>query len=286
MRCRGCQRAISGIGKPAVPPVIPALVALAGSIGGLWSLTLGQDPSNALPHWSPVSGWGLALGSLAVAAVLASISLKRRRCPDCGSSQMYDAMEEEAAIANERLAAQKAAVEEARTEWRSLHDKETADGIAAREAGLRSAIEQELRTRLVRELQPQVEHDLRERIEKELRVSLGNELRLQAEREQRSVAERSVPAVRAFTSPVTPGPVTPKLTTLPRTFTSPSPSAAMAGAHPPRATVQTTAAKDITPSPVRPFAAPQPKVETAPLALLSPDRPSDRPAPAKDRGGK
>ena len=276
MRCRRCQRAIPGVGKPAMPPVIPALVAFAGAVGGLWSLTLGQDPSNALPHWSPASGWGLGLGSLAVAAGLAWIGLTRRRCPDCGSSQMYDAMEEEAAIANERLAAQKAAVEEARAEWRSLHDKETSDSLSARESALRSSLEQELRTRLVRELQPQIEHDLRGRIEKELRVSLGNELRLQAEHEQ-----RSAPAARAFTSPVTPRPVTPPLTSAARVFTSPSAPAAVAGAHPPRAPFPTITAKDVTPSPVRPFSAAQAKVETAPLSLLS----SDRPAPGKNRGG-
>ena len=266
--------------------MIPALVAFAGSVGGLWSLTLGQDPSNALPHWSPVSGWGVGLGSLALAAVLAWIGLTRRRCPDCGSSQMYDAMEEEAAIANERLAAQKAAVEEARAEWRSMHDKETSDSLSARETALRSTIEQELRTRLLRELEPKVEHDLRGRIEKELRVSLGNELRLQAEHEQRSVPERSIPAARAFTSPVTPRPVTPSLTTTARPFTSPSPSpfspAAVAGAHPPRAPFPSTAAKDVTPPPAKPFSAPQAKVETAPLSL----RPSDHPAPGKDQAGK
>ena len=189
MRCRRCQRAISGIGKPAVPPVIPAVIAFTGGIGGLWSLTLGQDPSNALPHWSPVSGWSLGLGSLALASVLIWIGLVRRRCPECGSSQMLDGMEEEAVIAFEHLAVQKATLEEARAELadkpqdasrrdlgavieaqpRSSHDKEMADRLAAREKEMRSTLEQEIRTRLVRELEPQVEHDLRGRIEKELR---------------------------------------------------------------------------------------------------------------------
>ena len=177
MRCRRCQRSIPGIGKPAIPPVIPALVAFAGGLAALWSLTLGQDPSNALPHWSPVSGWGLGLGSLALASVLAWIGLVRRKCPDCGSSQMLDGMEEEAAIASERLAAQREAVGAAQTELQSSHDKVMADSLATREQALRSTLEQDLRVRLVRELEPQIERNLRARLEKELHTSPGSELR-------------------------------------------------------------------------------------------------------------
>jgi hypothetical protein len=299
MRCRRCQRSISGPGKPAVPPVIPALVAFAGGLGGLWSLTLGQDPSNALPHWSPVSGWALGLGSLALASVLAWIGLVRRRCPDCGSSQMFDAMEEESVIASERLAAQKAAVEEARIESRSSHDKdkdkdkEMTDNLAAREKELRSTLEQELRTRLIRELAPQVEHDVRGRVEKELRVTLGNEFksesaksRAQIEKELRPLIEqevrrefeqrlrtnheqRSSPAARVFTSSVTPGPATPTLTTTAKSYTSPSRTQVLADVKTPHAAVPATAAKDVTPLPVRPFSTPHPRVETAPLSLIS-----------------
>ena len=273
MRCRRCQRSISGIGKPAVPPIIPALVAFAGGFGGLWSLTLGQDPSNALPHWSPVSGWVLGLGSLALAAVLTWMGLVRRRCPDCGSWQMFDAMEEEAVNASERLAAQRVAVEEALAESRPLHDKEVTEKLAAREKELQSSLEQELRTRLIRELEPQIERDLRGRLEKELRTTLGNELRSRAEHEQRSVA-----TARANSSTITPGPVTPPLTATARPFASSSAPQVIANAKPPRPAAPTIAAKDVTPAPLRPFSAPHPKVETAPLSLRS--------SLAKDRGGK
>jgi len=294
-----------------VPPVIPAVIAFTGGIGGLWSLTLGQDPSNALPPWSPVSGWSLGLGSLALASVLIWIGLVRRRCPECGSSQMLDGMEEEAVIAFEHLAVQKATLEEARAELadkpqdasrrdlgavieaqpRSSHDKEMADRLAAREKEMRSTLEQEIRTRLVRELEPQVEHDLRGRIEKELRREI--EQRLRAEHEQRSAEHerllrnkleeaptplsktpapiKEVPSTRspaparsttpppsttarAFTSSVTPRPATLPPSTTARAFTSSSAPQALAGADPPRPAVP-TAAKEITPSPVRPLSA-------------------------------
>src|SRR5450759_5189297 len=284
MRCRRCQRAISGIGKQAVPPVIPAAIAFAGGIGGLCPLSLWQDPSNALPHWSPVGGWGFGLGSLALASVLAWIGLVRRKCPECGSSQMLDAMEEESAIASERFAVQKAAVAEARAEAQpgSSHDQEMADRLAAREKELRSTLEQELRTRLVRELEPQVEHDLRGRLEKEIRVTLGNELkgesdkaraqmqnevRLQIEHAvRRELEQRLSPATagsttpaptttgKALTSSVTPRPATLLSTTTARAFTSSSAPRAVAGVDPPRAAVS-TAAKEATPAPVRPSSA-------------------------------
>ena len=284
-------KSISGIGKPAVPPVIPALVAFAGGFGGLWSLTLGQDPSNALPHWSPVSGWAISLGSLALASVLAWMGLVRRKCPDCGSSQMLDAMEEEGVAASERFAAQKAAVEEARTESRTSHDKDIAEGLAAREKDLRVTIEQELRTRLVRELEPQIEHGLRGRLEKELRFTLGNELRQQAEQAQRSAqaqriaqaqhsdqAPRSVPPAKPFTSAVTPRPVTPGLSATAKAFTlSPAPQV-IAGVSPPRPAAPAITVRDVTPSPVAPFSAAHAKVETAPLSL--------RPSPGKAPVGK
>ena len=276
-----------------MPPVIPALVAFAGGFGGLWSLTLGQDPSNALPHWSPVSGWGLGLGSLALASVLAWIGLVRRKCPDCGSSQMLDAMEEESVNASERLVAQRAAVQEARVEPRSSHDKEMADSLAAREKELRSTLEQELRIRLVRELEPQIAHDLRGRLERELRVTLGNELKsesarsqAQMEKELRPLIEQEVrreleqrlraeheqgrsSAAKVFTSSVTPRPVTPALATTAKAFTSPSEPQVLAGVIAPRAAVPATPAKDVTPLPAGPFSTPHAKVETAPLSLKS-----------------
>ena len=192
MRCRRCQRAISGIGKPAVAPVIPAAIAFAGGIGGLWSLTLGQDPSNALPHWSPVGGWGLGLGSLALASVLAWIGLVRRRCPECGSAQMLDAMEEESVIASELLAAEKAARAEAHAELAGTPRE--ADRLAARDMELRATIERELRVTLGNELKGESEKS-RAQMQKEIRLQLEQEVRreveqrVRAEHEQRS-AER------------------------------------------------------------------------------------------------
>ena len=171
MRCRRCHKEISGIGKPAVPPVIPAAVAIAGSIWGLFNLTLGQEPSNALPHWSPVFGWSASLGSLALASVLAWIGLVRRKCPECGCTQMLDAMEEEGLTASERLAAQKAAVDEAllalgrktpgeverdlraqiEAELRAAQTKETADRRAAQEKEVREDIEGRVRAEYERQ---------------------------------------------------------------------------------------------------------------------------------------
>src|SRR5450631_1993241 len=197
MRCRGCRREITGVGKPAVPVVVPAVVALAGCFGGLWYLTLSQNPANPMPSWSPAVGWSAALGSLALAAALAWLGMVRRRCPACGSTQMLDAMEEEGLIASERLAAQEAAAAAVRAEMggkpavlsdqelrsqieaelRSAHAKEIVDQLAAKEKQLRLAIEQDFRGRLVRELRPQVEHDVRRNVEKELRGKLEEELR-------------------------------------------------------------------------------------------------------------
>jgi hypothetical protein len=215
---------------------------------------------------------------------------------------MFDAMEEESINASERLAAQKAAVEEALTEPRSSHDKddkddkddkEMTDNLAAREKELRATLEQELRTRLARELAPQVEHDVRGRVEKELRITLGNEFksesaksRAQIEKELRPLIEqevrrefeqgmrtdheqRSSPAARVFTSSVTPRPATPTLTNTAKSFTSPSRPQVFADGKPPRAAVPATAVKDVTPLPVRPFSTPHPRVETAPLSLIS-----------------
>ena len=266
-----------------MPPVIPALVAFAGAIGGLFSLTLGQDPSNALPHWSPASGWGLGLGSLALASVLVWIGLVRRRCPDCGSSQMLDAMEEESVLASERLGAEKAAVAAARVEAppQSSRDKEIGDRLAAREQELRSTLEQELRTRLVRELEPQIEHNLRGRLEQELRATLGHELkgeseksrtqmqkalrlqieyevrkeveqRLRAEYEQQSVTPAPIIMAKPVTASVTPKVVTPPPSTTARAFTSTSAPQSAVGAAAPRP-ASPSAAKEVTPSPLKPF---------------------------------
>jgi hypothetical protein len=180
-----------------VPVVVPAVVALAGCFGGLWYLTLSQNPENPMPSWSPAVGWSAALGSLALAAALAWLGMVRRRCPACGSTQMLDAMEEEGLIASERLAAQEAAAAAVRAEMggkpavqsdqelrpqieaelRSAHAKEIVDQLAAKEKQLRLAIEQDFRGRLVRELRPQVEHDVRRNVEKELRGKLEEELR-------------------------------------------------------------------------------------------------------------
>ena len=71
MRCRRCQRAISGIGKPAVALVIPAAIAFAGGIGGLWSLHPRAGPFERLAPlvaggwmgtWPWLAGAGLGVG--------------------------------------------------------------------------------------------------------------------------------------------------------------------------------------------------------------------------------
>ncbi len=143
-----------------MPPVIPAAVAIAGSIWGLFNLTLGQEPSNALPHWSPALGWSASLGSLALASVLAWIGLVRRRCPECGCTQMLDAMEEEGLTASERLVAQKAAVDEALRALGRNPPHET-------ERDLRAQIEAELRAAQANETA-----DRRAALEKELREDI------------------------------------------------------------------------------------------------------------------
>ena len=168
MRCRRCRKEITGIGKPAVPPVVPVAIAFAGGFGGLWYLTLGQNPANPMPSWSPAIGWSVGLGSLALAAVLAWIGMFRRRCPECGCTRMLDAMEEEGLIASERLAGQ--------------------------ESELRTT-QEELRARLLHELQPQVERDLRPILEKELRGSLGDELRSEIEKSRAQMEKELRPQI-------------------------------------------------------------------------------------------
>src|SRR5450631_4117630 len=258
MRCRGCRREITGVGKPAVPVVVPAVVALAGCFGGLWYLTLSQNPANPMPSWSPAVGWSAALGSLALAAALAWLGMVRRRCPACGSTQMLDAMEEEGLIASERLAAQEAAAAAVRAEMggkpavlsdqelrsqieaelRSAHAKEIVDQLAAKEKQLRLAIEQDFRGRLVRELRPQVEHDVRRNVEKELRGKLEEELRatqatleatieakLRPEIENQLRMTLAVPAAEITPTPVTrrEAAVTPTPVSRPEAAATPTP---------------------------------------------------------------
>lgn len=288
MRCRRCQKEISGIGKPAVPPVLPAVIALVGVIYGLWSLTLGQDPANALPHWSPVTGWGASLAALVLAAVLVWIGLVRRKCPECGSTQMFDAMEEEGLIASERLALQKAAGGQARiepgtsapgesgrdlraaieAELRSSHAKEMADRLAAQEKELRATLgaEQEKQS-------AENERVLRKRLEEELRPQIEAKLRSEIERQLRPVTPPPTTAAKAITSsivppaaakPITPPPITPA-------------KAIASSVAPPAATptpVMHSLPKLGTPAPRAVMKTAQPatshaKVETAPLSLLS-----------------
>ena len=212
-----------------MPPVIPAAVAIAGSIWGLFNLTLGQEPSNALPHWSPVFGWSASLGSLALASVLAWIGLVRRKCPECGCTQMLDAMEEEGLTASERLAAQKAAVDEAllalgrktpgeverdlraqiEAELRAAQGKENADKRAMLEKELREDIERRVRTEHERQ-SSENERVLRKRLEEELRPQIETKLRAEIEMQLRAAQVTGVPSA---TSPgaakaVTPAPVT------------------------------------------------------------------------------
>ena len=159
---------MSSVSSPAVPPLVPVAIAFAGGFGGLWYLTLGQNPANPMPGWSPAIGWSVGLGSLALAAVFAWMGISRRRCPECGCTRMLDAMEEEGLNASERL--------------------------AARENELRIT-EQDLRARLLCELQPQVERDLRPIIEKELRGSLGNELKSESEKSRAQMEKQLRPQI-------------------------------------------------------------------------------------------
>ena len=229
MRCRRCHKEIPGIGKPAVPLVIPAAVAIAGSIWGLFNLTLGQEPSNALPHWSPVFGWSACLGSLALASVLGWIGLVRRKCPECGCTQMLDAMEEEGLAASERLAAQKAAVDEAllalgrkppgeserdvrvqiEAELRAAQAKETADRRAALEKELREDIERRVRAEHERQ-SAEDERVLRKKVEEELRSQIETKLRSEIEMQLRTTSVTGVPSTTspAAAKPITPAPVT------------------------------------------------------------------------------
>jgi hypothetical protein len=285
MRCRRCQKEISGVGKPAVPPVVPALIALVGVIYGLWSLTLGQDPSNALPHWSPVTGWGVSLAAVTLAAVLVWIGLARRKCPECGSTQMFDAMEEEGLVASERLALQKAAADQTRielgaaahgdsrgdpreaieAELRTSHAKETADKLAAHEKELRAILaaehakqsadsERVLRKRLETELRSEIEAKLRPEIEKQVRTAL------QAQAAAKPVTPPPITTAKAIASSVAPPAATPTpvLHPLPRVGT-------------PAAATVTKATQPATP---------HAKVETAPLSLLSSRITARPPAPA------
>jgi len=274
MRCSRCRKDIAGIGKPAVPPVLAALVAFAGSIWGLFSLTLGQDPNNALPHYTPVTGWGLCLGSLALASVLAWIGLARRKCPECGCTRMLDAMEEEGLTASERLAAQRAAVDDARAEierkahtgggsdlraaieaeLRSSFAKETADKLAAQEKELRATVEQEVRGRVVREMQPQIEARLRAEIEKQLGASPQR-----PPAAERPVTPAPITSAKAIASPVpqtAPRSVTPAPITTARAIASPVPQ---------------TAPRPVTPAPVTTARAiaPTSATRTAAPTLLS-----------------
>ena len=288
MRCRRCRKEISGIGKPALPPVVPAVVAVAGAIYGLWSLTLGQDPANALPHWSPVTGWGASLAALVLAAVLVWIGLVRRKCPECGSTQMFDAMEEEGLIASERLALQKAAGGQKGIEpGTSAHGESGRDLRAAIEAELRSSYAKEMADRLAaqeKELRAILgaEHEkhsaeservLRKRLEEELRPQIEAKLRSEIERQMRPVTPPPIATAKAIGSSVAPlataRPVTPPpIATAKALASSVAPPAATPTPvmHPlPRLGTPAPPAVTKTAQPASPHA----KVETAPLSLLS-----------------
>jgi uncharacterized protein (DUF983 family) len=296
MRCRRCQKEISGVGKPAVPPILPALITLVGVIYGLWSLTLGQDPSNALPHWSPVTGWGVSLAAVALAAVLVWIGLARRKCPECGSTQMFDAMEEEGLVASERLALQKAAADQTRielggaahgdtredpreaieAELRASHAKETADKLAAQEKELRAILgaehakqsadsERVLRKRLETELRSEIEEKLRPEIEKQVRAAL----QARAAAQPAATTPPPVKPPPSAASPASAKPVTPSpIPTAKAIASSVAPPAATPTPvlHPlPKVGTPAAAAVMKATQPATPHA----KVETAPLSLLA-----------------
>ena len=271
-----------------MPVVVPAVVALAGCFGGLWYLTLSQNPENPMPSWSPAVGWSAALGSLALAAALAWLGMARRRCPACGSTQMLDAMEEEGLIASERLAAQEAAAAAVRAEMggkpavqsdqelrpqieaelRSAHAKEIVEQLAAKEKQLRLAIEQDFRGRLVRELRPQVEHDVRRNVEKELRGKLEEELRATQATLEATIEAKLRPEIESqlrMTLAVPAAAITPTPVSRREVAVTPTPVSR------PQATVTHT------PGPVirkaKP-ALPHAQIDTAPLSLRSPKAPA------------
>ena len=317
MRCARCRKEISGIGKPAVPPVLPAAIAFAGSIWGLFNLTLGQDPSNALPHWSPAFGWSATLGSLALASVLIWIGLVRRKCPDCGSTRMLDAMEEEGLLASERLAAQKAAVDEAlvglgkkapgaserdlraqvEAEVRAAQAKENADRLAALEQELRADLEKRVRAEHERQ-SAENERVLRQKLEGELRAQLETKLRSEGEKQLRASPSVTSPAAA---KPVTPPPVSTakalaaSIAPAGKPVTHPlvAPAKAVGSGAAPQNVAPTPAsqaAETATPGPgetsrtAQP-AAPHAEVETAPLALKASAARATVPSPAPSGSG-
>jgi hypothetical protein len=252
--------------------VIPAAVAIAGSIWGLFNLTLGQEPSNALPHWSPVFGWSACLGSLALASVLAWIGLVRRKCPECGGTQMLDAMEEEGFTASERLAAQKAAVDEAllalgrkssgeierdlraqiEAELRAAQAKETADSRAVQEKELREDVERRVRAEYERQ-SAENERVLRKKLAEELRSQIETKLRSEIEMQLRAAPVTRVPSA---TSPAAARPVTPAPVTTAKAIAASMPPAARPVTPAPITTAKAIAAsmlpaaKPVTPAPI------------------------------------
>jgi hypothetical protein len=223
MRCKKCRKEITGIGKPAVSPALPAILAWGGAIWAMWSLTLGENP---LPSWSPTPGWAVGLGTLAVATVLGWYALTRRKCPECGSRQMFEAMEEEAVLATERQMALEQARNGARpglepdrqtlraeievevrtaaakekAELRGRLEKELRDEMgqqmrasqAESEREMRQKLANEVRAEVEKELRPRVEARLRPEIERELRPEIERELRPEIEKELRSEIEREL----------------------------------------------------------------------------------------------
>jgi hypothetical protein len=225
-----------------------------------------------LPHWSPVFGWSACLGSLALASVLAWIGLVRRKCPECGGTQMLDAMEEEGLTASERLAAQKAAVDEAilalgrrppgeierelraqiEAELRAAQTKETADRRAAQEKEVREDIEGRVRAEYERQ-SAENERVLRKKLAEELRSQIETKLRSEIEMQLRVAPVTRVPSA---TSPAAARPVTPAPVTTAKAIAASMPPAARPVTPAPVTTAKAIAAsmppaaRPVTPAPI------------------------------------
>lgn len=178
MRCEKCRKEITGIGKPAISPALPALLAWGGIIWAMWSLTLGENP---LPSWTPTTGWAVGMGTLVAVSILSWFVVTRRKCPECGSTRMLQAMEEESVLATERQMAK----------------EQAAGGLSAgAEAELRQAMGRAVRAEIEVELRQTMAKTLRAEVEAELRKTLGSALRVEVEAELRATSAKETGELR------------------------------------------------------------------------------------------